>query len=150
MDKGPLSIEQICEIIPHRPPMLLLDRVLELSETDVVAEKLVSPKEVWLDGHFPDRPIMPGFMILEAIAQAAAVWVVKTRPEVKGRGTALLGVNHARFRRPVQPGDLLHLNARILRTRGLIFRFEGTATVNGELAAETEFIAAIVDWEGAQ
>lgn len=148
MDKLPLSSEQIRELLPHRYPMLLVDRILELTDTETVAEKLVSANEPFFAGHFPDRPIMPGVLILEAIAQTGAVGVLWNEPDKRGRGVALAGVSKARFRRPVVPGDILRLSARVLRKRGLIYRFEGTAMVRGEIVAESEFLAVFLDWEG--
>ena len=148
MDKLPLNIEQIRELLPHRYPMLLVDRVLEIGERDIVAEKLVSANDPFLEGHFPGRPIMPGVLILESLAQAACILVVSSTREARGIGVALLGVQHARFRRPVVPGDIMRLSVHLLRKRGPLYRFEGTANVNGELAAETTFTAAVVDWEG--
>ncbi len=148
MDKPPLNIEQIRELLPHRYPMLLVDRVLEIGERDIVAEKLVSANDPFLEGHFPGRPIMPGLLILESLAQAACILVVSSERQARGFGVALLGVQHARFRRPVVPGDIMRLSVQLLRKRGPLYRFEGTANVNGELAAETTFTAAVVDWEG--
>ncbi len=148
MDKPPLNIEQIRELLPHRYPMLLVDRVLEIGERDIVAEKLVSANDPFLEGHFPGRPIMPGLQILESLAQAACILVVSSERQTRGFGVALLGVQHARFRRPVVPGDIMRLSVQLLRKRGPLYRFEGTANVNGELAAETTFTAAVVDWEG--
>ncbi len=147
MDKLPLTSEQIRELLPHRYPMLLVDRILEITDTDVIGEKLVSANEPFFAGHFPDRPIMPGVLVLEAIAQTAAVCVLWNEPENRGRGVALAAVKSARFRRPVVPGDILRLSVRILRKRGSLYRFEGTASVHGHTAAETEFLAAFVDWE---
>ena len=147
MDKFPLKLERIRELLPHRYPMLFVDRVLEVSGTDVVAEKLVSANEPFFAGHFPDRPIMPGVLILEAIAQTAALYVFLNEPENVGRDIALVGVNSARFRRPVVPGDILRLSTRVLRKRRRTYQYEGTATVRGEIVAESEFMAVIVDWE---
>lgn len=127
--------------------MLMIDRVAEIGEVGIVAEKLVSANDPLLAGHFPDRPIMPGVLILEAIAQAACVWVVHHEPQYRTHGVALLGIDRARFRRPVVPGDLLRICVQQERRRGTIFRFEGTASVRGETVAETAFTAAIVDWE---
>lgn len=147
MDKPPLGAEQIRKLLPHRYPMLLVDRVLEITPWDVVAEKLVSQNEPFFEGHFPGLPIMPGLLILEAIAQCAAVGRYWNEPESKGRGVALLTVKRARFRRPVVPGDVLRLSSHLLRKRGSLFRFEGTATVEGQTVAETEFLAGFIDWE---
>ena len=147
LEKPPLTHEQIRDLLPHRYPMLLVDRVLELREHEVVAEKLVSANEPFFSGHFPGRPIMPGVLILEAVAQAAGVWVLVVEPELRGRGIALLGVDKARFRRPVVPGDILRLYARLLRKRGPFYKFRGEASVEGQTVAETEFTAAFVDWD---
>ncbi len=147
MDKLPLTSEQIRELLPYRYPMLMVDRVLELTDTETVAEKLVSANEPFFAGHFPDRPIMPGVLVLEAIAQTGLFGVLWREPDKRGRGVALAGVKSARFRRPVVPGDILRLSARVLHKRALIYRFEGTATVHGEIAAEAEFLAIFLDWQ---
>ncbi len=147
MDKLPLTSEQIRKLLPHRYPMLLVDRILEITDTETVAEKLVSANEPFFAGHFPEWPIMPGVLVLEALAQTAAVGVLWNEPANRGRGLALAAVRSARFRRPVVPGDILRLSTRVLRKRQLIFRFEGTATVRGEIVAESEFLAGFVDWE---
>ena len=146
MDKLPLTSEQIRKLLPHRYPMLLVDRILEITDTETVAEKLVSANEPFFAGHFPERPIMPGVLVLEALAQTAAVGVLWNEPANRGRGLALAAVRSARFRRPVVPGDILRLSTRVLRKRQLIFHFEGTATVRGEIVAESEFLAGFVDW----
>ncbi len=147
MDKLPLTSEQIRKLLPHRYPMLLVDRILELTDTETLAEKLVSANEPFFAGHFPEWPIMPGVLVLEALAQTAAVGVLWNEPANRGRGLALAAVRSARFRRPVVPGDILRLSTRVLRKRQLIFRFEGTATVRGEIVAESEFLAGFVDWK---
>ncbi len=147
MAKVQLDIGQILEILPHRYPMLLVDRVLEISDTDAVAEKLVTINEPFFAGHFPGRPIMPGVLIIEALAQTAAIWVCYREPEAREKGLVLAGVNRARFRQPVGPGAILSLHVHILRRRGNIFIVEGVARVEGETAAEAELIAAVVDWE---
>ncbi len=147
MDKLPLTSEQIRKLLPHRYPMLLVDRILEITDTETVAEKLVSAKEPFFAGHFPQRPIMPGVLILEALAQTAAVGFFWNEPANQGRGVALASVRSARFRRPVVPGDILRLSTRVLRKRRRTYQYEGTATVRGEIVAESEFMAVIVDWE---
>ncbi len=146
MDKLPLSSEQIRELLPHRYPMLLVDRILEITDTETVAEKLVSANEPFFAGHFPERPIMPGVLVLEALAQTAAVGVLWNEPANRGRGLALAAVRSARFRRPVVPGDILRLSTRLMRKRRRIYQYEGTATVRGEIVAESEFLAGFVDW----
>lgn len=147
MSKAPVSIDQILELLPHRYPMLLVDRVLEISEREIVAEKLVSINEPFFQGHFPDRPIMPGVLILEALAQAAGIAVRYYDLEARKRGVVLAGVNRARFRKPVVPGSVLTLHAQVVRRRGSLFVARGAAQVLGETAAEAELLAALVDWK---
>ena len=147
MAKPLLASEQIRQLIPHRYPMLLVDRVLEISEQDVVAEKLISVSDPFLQGHFPDRPVMPGVLILDAIAQTAGIGVVWNDPSRRGRGVALLGINRARFHRPAVPGDILRLSTHMGHTRRDVLRIEGTASVQGELIAEAQRLIAFVDWE---
>lgn len=144
----PFGTEHILELLPHRPPMVLVDRVLEIAGDTIVAEKRVSMKEPWIEGHFPGDPVMPGVLIIEAIAQTAGLWVLHTRPEYRGRALALVGVDRARFRRPVVPGDLLRLTASEGRERGPVWRFSGSATVSGERVAEARILAAFVGREG--
>jgi 3-hydroxyacyl-[acyl-carrier-protein] dehydratase len=150
MEKLPLGIEQIRKLLPHRYPMLLVDRVLEISEGDnlvVVAEKLVSANEPFFQGHFPDSPVMPGVLIVEAMAQTSGLGMRYREPESLGRGMALVGIDRARFRRPVVPGDLLTLRSRLTRRRGDLFIFEAVAQVLGDTVAEARIMARLMDWE---
>ena len=152
MNKPPLGIDEIRKLLPHRYPMLLVDRVLEIGEGDdslVVAEKLVSANEPFFQGHFPERPIMPGVLIIEALAQTAGLGERWRRPETWNRGVALVGVNRARFRRPVLPGDTLTLRTTTIRARGDLFVIAAVAQVLGDTVAEAELMAAFVDWEPA-
>ena len=146
MAKVELGIEQILELLPHRYPMLRVDRVLEMSSTGVVAEKFVSMNEPFFQGHFPDHPIMPGVLVVEAMAQAAGVGVCYSEPSAREKGLVLAGVTKARFRRPVLPGCILTLHVRQLRRRRDIFVIEGIARVDGDTVAEAKLIAALVDW----
>ncbi len=148
MQKALMGIDQIRRLLAHRYPILLVDRVLEISDRELVAQKLVSANEPFLQGHFPGQPIMPGVLILEAMAQAAGIWLMQTNPETRTLMPVLTGVDKARFRRPVRPGDVLQLHVRIDRTRQRLIRFEGTATVDGETAADAMMLANLVDWRG--
>lgn len=150
MEKLPLGIEQIRKLLPHRYPMLLVDRVLEISEGDnlvVVAEKLVSANEPFFQGHFPDMPVMPGVLIVEAMAQTSGLGLRYRAPESLSRGVALVGIDRARFRRPVVPGDLLTLRSRLTRRRADLFIFEAVAQVLGDTVAEARIMARLMDWE---
>ena len=151
MNKLPIGIERIRELLPHRYPMLMIDRVIELSAEHVLAEKLVSANEPCFTGHFPDQPIFPGVLIIEAMAQAGGIWALNAMPENVGMKTVLVGVDETRFRKQVVPGDVLRLLIRPLRARPKMVRFSGKATVDGETVAEATLLAAFVKWEaGAQ
>ena len=141
-----MGIDEIRRLLAHRYPILLVDRVLELNELDLLAIKLVSANEPFLQGHFPALPIMPGVLILEALAQAAGLWLLSTYPEARTLMPVLSGIDKARFRRPVRPGDVLQLHVRIDRARKSLIRFEGTATVEGETVAEATMLASLVAW----
>jgi len=146
MSKTPLNAQQIRDLLPHRHPMLMIDRVLEIGDEHLIAQKLVSTNEPFFTGHFPKQPIMPGVLILEALAQAAGIWALVTYPDKRGLATALVGIDKARFRRPVLPGDSLSLHVELVRIRGRMFKFQGVARVEGETVAEATFMAAFVEW----
>src|SRR5690625_6916403 len=137
------DIEQIKAIIPHRYPFLLVDRVLEMEEGKrVVGLKNVSSNEPYFVGHFPEYPVMPGVLILEALAQTGAIAVLDLEQN-KGKIGFLAGVDKCRFKREVKPGDQLRLEVEIIRMRGPIGKGKGIATVNGEVACEAEIMFAI-------
>jgi 3-hydroxyacyl-[acyl-carrier-protein] dehydratase len=144
LEKAPFGIDRILELLPHRHPFLLVDRVLELGENYVLAEKLVSVSEPALVGHFPGRPIFPGVLIIEAMAQAAGIWLASTSPERRTQLSMLAGVDGARFRRQVVPGDVLRLEARALAARSKLVKIEAKATVGGEPVCEAVLLAAFV------
>ncbi|HXZ84082.1 MAG TPA: 3-hydroxyacyl-ACP dehydratase FabZ [Myxococcota bacterium] len=144
MEKGPFGIERILELLPHRAPMLMIDRVLELGENYIRAEKLISSAEPVFAGHFPGRPIFPGVLIIEAMAQAAGIWAAVSSPALRDRLSVLAGVDDARFRRQVVPGDVLVLEARALAARSKVSKFEAKASVGGELVAEAILLAFFV------
>ena len=144
MDKAPFGSERIRELLPHRHPMLMIDRVLELGENYVLAEKLVSSAEPALAGHFPGQPIFPGVLIIEAMAQAAALWAMSSGNVQPGLLCVLAGVDSVRFRRQVVPGDVLRLEARALAARSKLVKIEAKASVAGEPVADAILLAAFV------
>jgi 3-hydroxyacyl-[acyl-carrier-protein] dehydratase len=139
----PFGREQIEEILPHREPFLLLDEVIELEPgSHVVARKTVRPDEWYLAGHFPGRPVMPGVLIVEAMAQAGAVAVL-SEEENRGRMALFAGIDAVRFKRIVEPGDTLELRCDLERVRGPIGRGKASARVGDELAARGTLTFAV-------
>lgn len=142
-----IDILRIMQMIPHRYPMLMIDRVIDvvLSES-AVGVKNVTSNEPHFQGHFPSRPVMPGVLIIEAMAQTAAVLVVSTLgKDAEGKLVYFMTVDEARFRKPVVPGDTLHVHVMKQRSRGNVWKFRGEAKVNGVLCAEAIYSAMIMD-----
>lgn len=138
-----LDVQQIKDIIPHRYPFLLVDKVVEMEEgKKVVGIKNVTINEPFFEGHFPDYPVMPGVLILEALAQVGAIAVLDMEAN-KGKIGFLAGVDKCRFKRQVKPGDQLRLEVEIIRMKGPIGKGKGIATVNGEVACQAEIMFAI-------
>jgi 3-hydroxyacyl-[acyl-carrier-protein] dehydratase len=138
-----LNKEEIEAILPHRDPFLLLDEVVDLEPGErVVARKRVDPDEWYLSGHFPGRPIMPGVLIVEAMAQAGAVAVLSEEAN-RGKLALFAGIDGVRFKRVVEPGDELELTCELERVRGPIGRGKATATVDGDLAARGTLTFAV-------
>jgi 3-hydroxyacyl-[acyl-carrier-protein] dehydratase len=138
-----LDVNQIKEVIPHRYPFLLIDQVVEIEEGKrVVAKKNVTINEPFFQGHFPDYPVMPGVLIVEALAQAGAVAMLQ-KEENKGKIGFLAGIDSCRFKRQVVPGDTLMLEVEITRLKGPIGKGKAKAIVDGELACEAEIMFAI-------
>lgn len=138
-----LDVQQIKDIIPHRYPFLLVDQVVEKKSGErVVGLKNVTANEPFFEGHFPDYPVMPGVLILEALAQTGAIAVLEMEKN-KGKIGFLAGVDKCRFKREVKPGDQLRLEVEIIRMKGPIGKGKGIATVNGETACEAEITFAI-------
>jgi 3-hydroxyacyl-[acyl-carrier-protein] dehydratase len=138
---------RIMEMIPHRDPFLMIDKVVDAVKNDrATGIKNVSPDEYYFRGHFPTRPVMPGVLIIEAMAQTAAVLVVHTLGrESEGKLVYFMSVDNARFRRPVVPGDCLSVHVTKQRNRGNVWKFSGEAKVAGRLVAEAVFAAMILD-----
>jgi 3-hydroxyacyl-[acyl-carrier-protein] dehydratase len=142
-----IGVQRIMEMIPHRPPFLMIDKVIDVvADERAVGIKNVTIGEHYFLGHFPARAVMPGVLIIEAMAQTAAVLVVHTLGrEAEGKLVYFMSVENARFRRPVFPGDRLDVHVFKQRRRGNVWRFEGQAKVGGALMAEAVFAAMILD-----
>lgn len=138
-----LSIKEIMEILPHRQPFLLIDTVEELSPgTSATAKKCVSYNEPYFAGHFPTEPVMPGVLIIEALAQTGAVTILSL-PENRGKTVYFAAIKDAKFKRKVVPGDVLTLKIEIIKSKGPMGIGRAEATVNGELAVSAELTFAI-------
>ena len=142
-----VDIQRIMEMIPHRHPFLMIDKVVDMVANErATGIKNVSINEGYFQGHFPARPVMPGVLIIEAMAQTAAVLVVHTLgPEAEGKLVYFMSVDNARFRRPVFPGDRLDVYVAKQRNRGNVWKFEGRAKVGDNLMAEAVFAAMILN-----
>ncbi len=142
---GEMDINEILEMVPHRYPFVMMDRVLEVElGVRIVGLKNVSMNEPYFQGHFPAMPIMPGVLILEAMAQAGGVLAVLSFPEHVGDGLFYFaGVDRAKFRRKVGPGDQLTLDVSILKRKGKMVKLEGKAFVDDKLAAEAQLMATL-------
>jgi len=138
--------EQIKAIIPHRDPFLLVDEVLEMTEESIVARKKITGDEYFFAGHFPGMPIMPGVLVVEAIAQAGAI-VALSKEENRGKIAVFAGIDKVRIRKSVFPGDTIRLEVKLTKKRGPIGFGEGKAFVDGKLCVSGEIMFAIVEKE---
>ncbi|PWC55835.1 3-hydroxyacyl-ACP dehydratase FabZ [Azospirillum sp. TSO22-1] len=142
-----LDVMRIMQMIPHRYPMLMIEKVVDITLGEKACGiKNVSINEPFFAGHFPTRPVMPGVLIIEAMAQTAAVLVVSTLgADAEGKLVYFMTIDEARFRKPVMPGDTLHIHVTKQRHRGNVWKFQGEAKVNGVLVAEAIYSAMILD-----
>lgn len=141
------DIERIMQMIPHRHPFLMIDRVVDVvGNVRATGIKNVSINEPFFQGHFPGRPVMPGVLIIEAMAQSAAVLVVYTLgPDSEGKLVYFMSLDGARFRKPVFPGDTLHVHVHKRHQRGNVWKFRSEAKVDGKVVADATFAAIILD-----
>ncbi|HSR53000.1 MAG TPA: 3-hydroxyacyl-ACP dehydratase FabZ [Acidobacteriota bacterium] len=142
----PFEIREILDFLPHRYPFLLVDRILDLEPGKrIVGIKNVSINEPYFQGHFPGVPIMPGVLIIEAMAQAGGILVFYTLSDRKKKLVFLAGLEKARFRKPVVPGDQVRIEMDVLRIKSRVGRLKGKAKVDGQTVAETEMLFSLVD-----
>jgi 3-hydroxyacyl-[acyl-carrier-protein] dehydratase len=140
-----MDIPAIRDILPHRYPMLLVDRIVELEEDRIVGIKNVTANEPFFIGHFPDYPVMPGVMIVEAMAQVAGVLVLNRIPDRKSKLVLLASIEEAKFRKPVLPGDQLRIEMKVIKIKSTVAKMQGTATVDGAVVAEAVVLCKIQD-----
>ncbi len=140
-----LDIQQICEILPHRYPMLMVDRILDITETSITGIKNVTFNEPHFNGHFPGFPVMPGVLVIEAMAQVAGVLVGSVAPHTRGKLMFLASIEDAKFRKPVFPGDQLRIDMKLDRLKSTIAKMKGVATVDGQVVAEATVMCKLTD-----
>jgi 3-hydroxyacyl-[acyl-carrier-protein] dehydratase len=140
-----LDIQEIRDILPHRYPMLLVDAILELEEERIVGIKNVTANEPFFVGHFPEFPVMPGVLVVEAMAQVAGVLVLKQVPDRKNKLVLLASIEQAKFRRPVRPGDQLRIEMKVTKRKASVAKMHGQATVDGLVVAEAELMCKLAD-----
>jgi beta-hydroxyacyl-ACP dehydratase FabZ len=140
-----MDLPAIREILPHRYPMLLVDRIIELEEERIVGIKNVTANEPFFVGHFPNFPVMPGVLIVEAMAQVAGVLVLNKIPDRDKKQVFLASVEQAKFRKPVVPGDQLRIEMIVSKLKSSVAKMHGTATVEGVVVAEAEVLCKLAD-----
>ena len=141
-----MTVNEIMKLLPHRYPFLLVDRIADFQPgVSAIGVKNVTINEPFFQGHFPGQPIMPGVLIIEAMAQVAGVMAFSSG--VEGKVVYFMSIDNAKFRRPVVPGDQVMMDIKVLKQRGNVWRFSGTATVDGKLVSEAEFTAMVTDKE---
>jgi len=140
-----IDIKEILSILPHRYPFLLIDKIVKFeASVSATGIKNVTMNEPFFQGHFPGNPIMPGVLIIESMAQVGGILAFKSA-DVTNKGVYFMGIDKAKFRRPVVPGDTLEISLEVTKTRGKIWKFHGKALVEGKVAAEADLMATIVD-----
>ena len=144
-----LDIQEISAILPHRYPMLMVDRIVDVSEESVVGLKNVTVNEPHFAGHFPGYPVMPGVLIIEAMAQVAGILIGKLAPHTRGKLMFLASVEDAKFRKPVVPGDQLRIEMKKIRLKHTVAKLQGTATVDGQIVAEATLLCKLTDLDAA-
>jgi 3-hydroxyacyl-[acyl-carrier-protein] dehydratase len=141
-----IDIKEILSILPHRYPFLLVDKVIELTpETRAVGIKNVTISEPFFQGHFPNNPVMPGVLIVEAMAQVAGILAFKSG--IEGKSVYFMSIEKVKFRKPVLPGDQIRFEVSVIHKRGNVWKFSGNAFIDGKLASEAEFTAMVSDRE---
>jgi 3-hydroxyacyl-[acyl-carrier-protein] dehydratase len=140
-----LDIQDILQILPHRYPMLLVDRILEITSESIVGIKNVTANEPQFTGHFPNFPVMPGVMIIEAMAQVGGVLIGALAPHTRGKIMFLASVEEAKFRKPVVPGDQLRIEMKLDRLKTTVAKMKGIATVDGQVVAEATVMCKLTD-----
>jgi beta-hydroxyacyl-ACP dehydratase FabZ len=138
-----MNIREIIAFLPHKYPLLLLDKVLELNKNYIVAQKNVTIDEPFFQGHFPDNPIMPGVFQIEIMAQASGILGMEVFEDKKEREYLLMNIENAKFRRPVTPGDVLKIKVELLNKKGNIFKFKGVTTADNIQVASAKFLATM-------
>ena len=144
--KKSVDIMRIMQLLPHRYPFLLVDKIIEMDgEQSGIGIKNVTINEPFFQGHFPQRPIMPGVLLVEAMAQTAGALVLEHHSEHAGKLVFFTSIDRAKFRRPVVPGDVVHFHVKLLAKRPPIYKFSAEAKVEGKLVAEAEIGASLID-----
>jgi len=143
---GTADITRILKLLPHRYPFLLVDKIIEMDgDNSAIGIKNVTINEPFFQGHFPNFPVMPGVLLIEGMAQTAGALCMASLPQSEPQLVYFMSIDNARFRRPVLPGDQVHFHMTKKRNRGRVWRFEGEAKVNGQLVAEAEISAMIIN-----
>jgi 3-hydroxyacyl-[acyl-carrier-protein] dehydratase len=140
-----LDVQQISQILPHRYPMLMVDRIIEMTADSIVGIKNVTIGEPHFNGHFPGFAVMPGVLIVEAMAQVGGILVGEVAPHTRGKVMFLASVEEAKFRKPVVPGDQLRIEMKLLRLKYSVAKMQGIATVDGQVVAEARLLCKLSD-----